>query len=92
MIAQDIAGSVVFSKERCSGSYTRLRKNRWTFNGKARARAIYELSVWAWHRSSVLKERRIGGDPTIGASIVFLVLVWQMQTGGSLVASYATYQ
>jgi len=26
------------------------------------------------------------------ASIVFLVLVWQMQTGGSLVASYATYQ
>jgi len=44
MIAQDIAGSVVFSKERCSGSYTRLRKNRWTFNGKARARAIYELS------------------------------------------------
>ncbi len=42
MIAQDIDCPVVFSKERCSGSYTRLRKNRWAIKGLARAREVYE--------------------------------------------------
>jgi len=42
MIAQDIGFPVLFMKERCSYSYTRLRKKCWESNKQARAREIYE--------------------------------------------------
>jgi len=43
MIAQDIDCPVVFPQERCSGSYTRLKKNRWAIKGLAMAREVYEI-------------------------------------------------
>jgi len=43
MIAQDIGRPVIFPQERCSGSYTRLRKSRWAIKGLARTREVYEI-------------------------------------------------
>jgi len=42
MIAQDIGRPVVFLQERCSGSYTRLRKTRRAIKGLARALKFME--------------------------------------------------
>jgi hypothetical protein len=42
MIAQDIGFPVLFLKERCSYSYSRLRKKCWGINRQARAREVYE--------------------------------------------------
>jgi hypothetical protein len=44
MIAQDIGFPVLFLKERCSYSYSQLRKKYWEINRQARARELYEIS------------------------------------------------
>ncbi len=54
MLAQDIGRPVVLLQERCSGSYTRLRENRWAIKGLARAREVYETAGLArlFHEAS----------------------------------------